>query len=427
MTPSMNRIWTAATLLAAAAALTHTFGCAGSGKETAQLQPAETPVLEQAEDAEFNALMGEMGNLDFASANPDIDYQSPEETIAASPEGTPPVVNPAPENGAPGARSNTGLEIETGGVVQAPAIASETDSPGNAEPDDGLAIGAGGPEAPSIESRIEEAVRSLRTVIADSGDQALSPVGAMLRIALLESVQPGVFEMTYGTLAEAADAAGLTDDEREVLGSTLELASSLRGEFDLGLVDLDRIVRAIEQASEDMRTLKLLTIEDARFCTQVSSYGVYRELPKYQGRYKFIAGRPHRVIVYTEIDHFTRSPASRGGVDGYVVNMKQSLEMYLVGTEDAPDSQNTLVLQHDPEIIVDFSQRPRRDFFIAQIVDLPTNLSLGSYRLKVTTTDIATGEVVERGIDFDMVASAGAFKGPGNSLDVDRGPFNPDR
>lgn len=421
MNQTFQRLWHSGTLLATATALAGTVGCAGSNSEIARVQPTPTTEIEQPEQpeqTEFEVLLGEMSEVDVATATPAIEYESPVETVAASSEGTPPIVVQTPTEDAPASSIETGED----GPAQPDALASDS-----AEPDDGLAVGSGEPEPPSLESQIEEAMRSLRALIADSGDRALSPYGAMFRIALLESVQPGVFEATYGTLEEASEFAGLTPDEREVLRSTLDLASSLRGELDPGLVDLDRIVRAIDDASTAMRAVKMLTIEDARLCLRVDNFGVYREVERYDDRYKFIAGTPHPVIVYTELDHFTRTPSNRDGVDGYVVNVQQALKIYRTGTEIARDSENTLVWQMDAQPVVDFSRRQLRDFFIVQVIELPANLSVGSYRMKVIATDIATGEQVERAIDFDMIADASALRTTGFAQSLDTGPYNPGR
>ncbi|MFI4854991.1 MAG: hypothetical protein ACIAQF_08465 [Phycisphaerales bacterium JB065] len=421
MNQTFQRLWHSGTLLATATALASTVGCAGSNSEIAQAQPTPTTEIEQPEQpeqTEFEVLLGEMSEVDVATATPAIEYESPVETVAASSEGTPPIVVQTPTEDAPASSIETGED----GPAQPDALASDS-----AEPDDGLAVGSGEPEPPSLESQIEEAMRSLRALIADSGDRALSPYGAMFRIALLESVQPGVFEATYGTIDDASEFAGLTPDEREVLRSTLDLASSLRGELDPGLVDLDRIVRAIDDASTAMRAVKMLTIEDARLCLRVDNFGVYREVERYDDRYKFIAGTPHPVIVYTELDHFTRTPSNRDGVDGYVVNVQQALKIYRTGTEIARDSENTLVWQMDAQPVVDFSRRQLRDFFIVQVIELPANLSVGSYRMKVIATDIATGEQVERAIDFDMIADASALRTTGFAQSLDTGPYNPGR
>lgn len=286
---------------------------------------------------------------------------------------------------------------------------------------DGLAVGSAQP--PSLRDRIEVAAREIGAALDEMGDARASELGSMIRLAMVEAIHPGAFEAVYGPLDEGAGSAGLTTDELALVQTALELSTALHDELEADFVDVDRVGALLDGAVESVRSQRLLEITDARLCLRVDNFGVYREVERYDGRYKFVAGRAHPAIVYCELDQFTRAPANRDGVDGYIVNVRQALEIYRIGTEDARDTESTLVWQLDPQPVVDFSRRQLRDFFVVQVIELPSNLSVGSYRMKIIATDVASGEVVEKAIEFDMVASRNAFGKRADRTDV----FNPDR
>ena len=113
-------------------------------------------------------------------------------------------------------------------------------------------------------------------------------------------------------------------------------------------------------------------------------------------------------------------------MDGYIVNVRQALEIYRIGTEDARDTESTLVWRLEPQPVVDFSRRQLRDFFVVQVIELPETLSVGSYRMKIIATDVASGELVERAIEFDIVAHRNAMRGQ-NFDPNEPGVYNPNR
>ncbi len=54
--------------------------------------------------------------------------------------------------------------------------------------------------------------------------------------------------------------------------------------------------------------------------------------------------------------------------------------------------------------IVETSRNRRRDFHIVDQIDLPPNLSIGVYHLKITVKDKATGAQDSRSIELRIVA-----------------------
>lgn len=296
---------------------------------------------------------------------------------------------------------------------------------------DGLALGIGGSEAAlevTIDERVAEMVDRLAPLLRELGDERASPVGAMLTLAMLESLRPGLLEAEFGPIASAAASLRLTDEESKIIEASRRVALSLREELIADFVDPETIASAIESLSTEIRSVRSLSFNEVKFCLRVENYGVYRDVQQHDGRYKFMAGRAHPVIVYSELDHFTHAPATQDGASGFTVNIRQGLRIYRIGTEDAIDTENTLVWQQEPQAVMDFSRNRLRDFFIVQVIELPKTLSVGSYRMKVIATDVVSGEEVEHGIEFDVVADASVLRDNGITTTAPRRNFyDPDR
>ena len=292
---------------------------------------------------------------------------------------------------------------------------------------DGLATGMGAPVQVSVEERVSMLATDLADALRDLADERTSPVGVMLRLAMLEAIEPGAMERVFGPLDSAAAAYRLTEDERLLIDAARRAVESVQVQFDADFVDSERVARVARELADELRAVHTLELSDARLCLRVDNFGVYREVQRHDGRYKFIAGRAHPVIVYTELDHFLHSPTTRDGVDGYVVNVHQALKMYRIGTMERLDTENTLVWQLEAQPVVDFSRNRLNDFFVVQVIELPQTLSVGSYRLKVIATDVASSEQVERSIEFDVIADSSALREGGFGGGADLGRYNPDR
>lgn len=144
-----------------------------------------------------------------------------------------------------------------------------------------------------------------------------------------------------------------------------------------------------EEARLDISTLAL--------CQRVESFGRYTPLPTST----FLAGRPAQMIVYTELAGFTQQPDSSDDSKQYVTELSQTIELYL----DSDGSKQFVVPKQS---VREVSRSPRRDFYLVQRVDLPRNLSVGKYNLKVRVTDLASGQESERSQRINIVADPSA-------------------
>ena len=134
-------------------------------------------------------------------------------------------------------------------------------------------------------------------------------------------------------------------------------------------------------------------------CRRVDGYGIFSALPSH----RFVAGRlntrnggtTHDAVLYMELENFVRQQQPDGT---YEVSVSWELELY-DSTGDVP------VWRQPAAVVTDNSRNRRRDFFLAQTIDLPPNLTAGGYLLKIRVIDRHSGSRAERTLsDIQIVA-----------------------
>jgi len=264
---------------------------------------------------------------------------------------------------------------------------------------------------------------------ADRAAGAASRLASTLRLEMSEAGSPLVPAIKLGLLGAIFS---------EVAGSELAFESELgqRGLFaheprvvlavrDLGagLVEagasprpvgemldaLDRASGALLDASPQFR------VRAAALCTRVFGLASYDEFD----RNVFLAGEPHRVIVYTEVERFGHrqldgSEAGSGSGDGvrprsvadrWAIEMSQALTLYHEPSGD-------LQAWHRPRSrVVETTRRKRGAMHLVNEILLPARLTVGTYTLKVSTRDETTGASDEVAIPIRIVADPSLASG----------------
>lgn len=131
-----------------------------------------------------------------------------------------------------------------------------------------------------------------------------------------------------------------------------------------------------QQALTDWQDRQPVKIRQSLLCRKVRGYGVYETVEAQ----KLVAGKPHRVIVYAELEHFRSTVNGQGDHATHQVKLQQEISIY-------QQSDGFEVLKLAPVTIVDESHRRRRDFFVVQMLDIPGRLTVGQYTLKLRVTD----------------------------------------
>ncbi len=240
------------------------------------------------------------------------------------------------------------------------------------------------------DERKHRIAQDLRELLSVQAVEAGSPLFAAAALASLELVSPGAS-------AGLIDRTRISPREQEALRAWSEMHEKIARAMakssaasDAGATLADA-VRAAAERLDEWSPLDLSTME---LCSRVDGFGVYTPLPGP----RLLAGRAHRLIVYAEVERFsTKSATGAAGEPGYVVELSQEVNLFT-------DADGALVWRRPEETVRDFSRNKRRDFYMVQLIELPENLSVGSYRLKATIRDAATGGVAEAIAPIEIVA-----------------------
>lgn len=138
----------------------------------------------------------------------------------------------------------------------------------------------------------------------------------------------------------------------------------------------------LSDATARLRESASLVVCNLAFCTEVSSYGVYKQFENY-------AFRPaQEVLLYAEVENFK----SETTPEGYKTALTSRYELF--------DKQGNEVDEKDFGATEDVCRNRRRDFFIRYQFALPKRLYNGSYTLKLTVEDKQGEKIGQSTIDF---------------------------
>lgn len=185
------------------------------------------------------------------------------------------------------------------------------------------------------------------------------------------------------------------------LGSLADPNSSLRQA--LSEEDVDTLLSAREHAQAapspqaSAGADPVFAVPNVQLCTRVRGFGQYEPC----AGESFPAGRPARVLVYSEVDGFKNRDADNSMK---AVELTQRLSLFSDATGEA-------VWSTSEARVVETAHRIRRDFYLVQQVELPANLAIGSYTLKVMVSDAVGNAQAERTIPVKFHASVGEVSG----------------
>lgn len=277
---------------------------------------------------------------------------------------------------------------------------------------DGTTTGATAAPPVSPEERLRRATGDLADALVRRAEESPAPAAPLVALAALDfAATIASPNHASASAAGAVQSAGLRSESRltpreaDALAAWrnfLAAAQATLADPGAGPAALSEPARVL---ADSLGSWTALSVPVVALCSRVEGFGTYLELPRAGDEYRFIARTANRMIVYAEVENFGRTGKSRDGVWGHEVSLTQSVQLF-----HAAGSADTMVWQRPEQAIVDFSRRPRRDFFTVQVIDLPTTLGVGTYRLKLTLTDRATGATAESIIPFELVADSSAMR-----------------
>ena len=158
-------------------------------------------------------------------------------------------------------------------------------------------------------------------------------------------------------------------------------------------VDTTAIVARLEALFGD----DALIVRRLELCLRVDGYGVYEPFPSK----KFLNRRDRKMVVYVELDHFKAVPVADGRFE---VRLAQDIRLY-------NDADGLEVWRLPAETIRDLSRNRRRDFYTVKLIEMPPDLGVGKYRLKVRLTDLNGGTEAESAVEVQFVADEALVAG----------------
>lgn len=293
--------------------------------------------------------------LSSASPATEVVWKNENERVGAS---TP---NGPRRTGSPVIGRGTAGGTRTGANMSTNQLAGRERSTANSERTEPPTPRVSAPEPPST---LELAV-SLSSQLARDANGSTTPMREWLTMSSLLMVDPS----RKPDLKQFGD---LDEFERAVLSSYSDHFASVGRIFDEDR-DIERLIEETEKLSRSLAAERNLKVTTFELCNSVANYGSYSTIEKDS----FVRGRPHGFYAYVEIENFK----SKTGDDGlYHTRLTQQIDLYT-------ESDGTLVHSIPPSTSEDVCRRMRRDYFNVQYVELPANLSLGRYNLKVRIRD----------------------------------------
>lgn len=307
----------------------------------------------------------------LAEKNAERERQTASSPTASAPTTRPPRPEPVVSESAPTAANiGTSVTIEEAAPIE---DAAPVDAVVTAEP--------------TLEEQLTLAADDLASALRRRAEGETSPFGTLVALGSLDLITPGL-----GAAPQAAGA--LTGAEDRALAAWRSAMSQASSELQSG-GGPEALERLATNLLETMHAERTLHIGRFALCTRVDGFGQYAEFETTA----FLARRAHRAIVYVEVGDFMAAPAAdANGVSGHRVELTQGVSLY--------HADGTLAWRQTDQETTDFSRNQRRDFFVVQRIELPETLTVGSYNLKVTMRDKATGAVAEQTMPLTIVADA---------------------
>lgn len=242
------------------------------------------------------------------------------------------------------------------------------------------------PIAPGAPARSAGALAAEVSGLASQGE---SPAFREALVALADGLR------SSGQLAEPdpTAAGALSPAERR----TIDALRAALGEMRATGGDPSAAGEALRRASDTLREQAGVRLPRAVLCRKVDGFGSFVPFE----RDAFLAGRVNPALVYVEVDRFTHRPATRRdgatGDDGFAIELTQELLLH-------HKADGRLAWRMPAQRVIETSRNRRQDFYLVTRIDLPANLSVGSYELKVVVTDPTSSTTDETIIPIGIVA-----------------------
>lgn len=228
-----------------------------------------------------------------------------------------------------------------------------------------------------------------------SGKALLTDAAALTPI---EAMKPGVLATLPAANVDAKHPLfNLNSPDRETLANARErILNNPEGVP-------EQLIKSLRTPADFVDSGPMLALSDMALCTRVDGFARYEPFASTS----FVAGKPIRAIVYTQIANFSSRPARESdpvqrnvsASEQVSVDLSQELSLY-------HDPDGLLVWQRPAQTVIETSRTKRNDFYLVQQIELPRSITIGRYNLKAVVTDRSTGAQAERIVPIEVVAEA---------------------
>ncbi|MEM7229640.1 MAG: hypothetical protein AAF432_12585 [Planctomycetota bacterium] len=217
------------------------------------------------------------------------------------------------------------------------------------------------------------------------GDAALGDTPMKELIALA-----GLSMVDSDRAIDPAMIPNLTEREREIFAELqaffAQLGRDLEGDVDSEAV----IVASVDQLRKKLVVQPQLTINRVELCTAVRNFGNFDRITNRS----FLARQNTRFGLYVEVENYL---SEINATNEWITELSREIVIYT-------DRDGIPVMKEDWQLAVDRSTKKRTDFFLAQVIEIPSTLGVGKYHLKIRVRDEKTKAIAESSIDFTLVA-----------------------
>ena len=180
---------------------------------------------------------------------------------------------------------------------------------------------------------------------------------------------------------ELAAMSQMPDEDRELVSVLVDGLSNFRSivKQDANMLPAQRM-KPLQEMIERLRSQSELTVSTIALCKRVDAFGKYDPIVPA----RLPAMKASRVIVYCEVENFLpRQNASQM----WETNLTEQVTLFT--------DTGLVVLSDQKRKVNDECRNRRHDFFAFNIINLPDNLTMGHYVLKVTINDDNADRVAE--------------------------------
>lgn len=216
------------------------------------------------------------------------------------------------------------------------------------------------------------------------GEGGLKPLMGKASLSLLDSKYGLTDEDLKGQNPDAKVLASIYQDMFKRMSEQLGKDGNVLADIDFLSAEQSRLLGSLE-SRQDLQITKVV------LCQRVSGFGRYEA---FNGN-EFAKNSTPLILVYAELVNFKTRVEDDGR---FVVRLKEDLSIATASGE-----AKEVWKEHEVPV-TDASASRRRDFFIAQYLNLPKTIEPGTYNLQVKITDESDGRIAVSSVPLTITA-----------------------